>query len=419
MAAVAAERLLEKLAAPAPKSFRRGTHRVVSPSETLQLAGGHAGKMGVTRIANVTGLDHIGIPVAMAIRPNSRSLSVSQGKGLTLPQAMASALMETIELFHAEDILARCRVDTYSNIASGSVVAEPKLLARTSRRFRPDLEMPWIEGCDILRCEPCWVPYELVHTDNTLPRPSHAGYFLGSSNGLASGNHMAEAVSAAICELVERDAAAIWQASNSNLRAERCLDLTTIDDTDSLTLLEKLKQAGIGVRIWNITSDTGIAAFRCQIRELPGARYGQSSTFRGSGCHPARGVALVRALTEAVQSRLTRIAGTRDDLSPEDYSEADTDEIWEALLDVQNSLVAPQDFRDVPDFASDDVSDDVAWELDRLRTMGMERLVVVDLTRPEFGIPVVRVVAPGIEGIYDHPDYTPGKRALLAQSSVS
>jgi ribosomal protein S12 methylthiotransferase accessory factor YcaO len=47
--------------------------------------------MGITRLGNITGLDRIGIPVAIAVRPNSRSVSVSQGKGLELPQALASA----------------------------------------------------------------------------------------------------------------------------------------------------------------------------------------------------------------------------------------------------------------------------------------------------------------------------------------
>ena len=60
--------------------------------------------MGITRLGNITGLDRIGIPVAIAVRPNSRSVSVAQGKGLEMPQAMASALMEACETFHAEQI---------------------------------------------------------------------------------------------------------------------------------------------------------------------------------------------------------------------------------------------------------------------------------------------------------------------------
>src|SRR5580700_11508074 len=89
---------------PLPKRFRRGTHRTTAPEETLARVRPYAARMGITRLGNITGLDRIGIPVAIAVRPNSRSASVSQGKGLDLPQAMASALMEACEGFHAEAI---------------------------------------------------------------------------------------------------------------------------------------------------------------------------------------------------------------------------------------------------------------------------------------------------------------------------
>src|SRR5512142_2615893 len=86
-----------------PKAFRQGTHRAASPAETLARIRKLMARMGITRLGNITGLDRIGIPVAVAVRPNSRSVSVSQGKGLDLSQAMASALMEACEGSHAEE----------------------------------------------------------------------------------------------------------------------------------------------------------------------------------------------------------------------------------------------------------------------------------------------------------------------------
>jgi ribosomal protein S12 methylthiotransferase accessory factor len=65
-----------------PKRFVTGTHRARTPAETLADFGRHQQTMGITRLANVTGLDVIGIPVYMAVRQNSRSIAVSQGKGL-------------------------------------------------------------------------------------------------------------------------------------------------------------------------------------------------------------------------------------------------------------------------------------------------------------------------------------------------
>src|SRR5204862_1033387 len=81
-----------------------GTRRAVSPIETLRRIRPRLRAAGITRLADVTGLDWIGVPVYQAIRPNSRTLSASQGKGLTPAQAKVSALMESLELFHAEEL---------------------------------------------------------------------------------------------------------------------------------------------------------------------------------------------------------------------------------------------------------------------------------------------------------------------------
>src|SRR5580700_8911003 len=107
---------------PLPKRFRQGTHRTAAPEETLARVRPHMARMGITRLGNITGLDRIGIPVAIAVRPNSRSVSVSQGKGLDLTQAKASALMEAAEGFHAETFDAFSRARYADLMAGGQVV---------------------------------------------------------------------------------------------------------------------------------------------------------------------------------------------------------------------------------------------------------------------------------------------------------
>src|SRR4051812_30484027 len=96
-----------------PKTFLPGTRRSRAPADTLRDFGRHLPRMGITRLTNVTGLDSIGIPVVQAIRPNSRSLSVSQGKGVDLDAAKVSAMMEAIELWHAERIELGCLCASY------------------------------------------------------------------------------------------------------------------------------------------------------------------------------------------------------------------------------------------------------------------------------------------------------------------
>jgi ribosomal protein S12 methylthiotransferase accessory factor len=214
---------------PLPKRFWQGTHRTADPGETLARVRPHAARMGITRLGNITGLDHIGIPVAIAVRPNSRSVSVSQGKGLELPQAMASALMEACEGFHAEEIGPVRRL-SYRQLAANDTVVDPADLCAGGRMFDERAAISWIEGYDLLRREPCWVPAEIVHTDYTVRQPD--GHFLAGSNGVASGNHLTEAMNAALYELVERVAVALWIAQPIMRRAHYALDLASVDDRD-------------------------------------------------------------------------------------------------------------------------------------------------------------------------------------------
>jgi ribosomal protein S12 methylthiotransferase accessory factor len=163
--------------------------------------------------------------------------------------------------------------------------------------------------------------------------------------------------------------------------------------------------------VWEITTDLGIAAFLCEIRDLAAGDPQALRRFHGSGCHADRGIALSRALTEAAQTRLTYIAGVRDDLSPAEYRSAPGDDIRDALLDALARDIAPAAFTAVPSFASDDLVADLRWALGRLEAAGIKRAVAVDLTRAEFGVPVVRLVIPGLEWDPHHPNYRPGPRA--------
>ena len=59
--------------------------------------------------------------------------------------------------------------------------------------------------------------------------------------------------------------------------------------------------------------------------------------------------------------------------------------------------------------------DDLSWMVERLRSHGIEQVIAVDLTRPEIGLPVARIVVPGLEAPDDDEDYVPGPRALAAR----
>jgi YcaO-like protein with predicted kinase domain len=406
--------LAEGLDGPVLKVFKRGTHRTIAPDETLARVASKARKIGVTRLGNVTGLDRIGIPVTVAVRPNSRSFSVSQGKGLGLSQALASALMEAIELFHGENLTERTMVKSFRELSAETCVVPLDLLCGTGIPLPDRTRIAWIEGYDLLGREACWVPWEVVHTDYTLPTSHSSEHFLSGTNGLAAGNHLVEAISSATCELIERDAVALWHARGVRERSCCRLDVASIDNEDCRPLLELYETARIPIRLWDVTSDIGIPAFVCDIPAATDDASSVSRRFRGAGCHPDRGVALARAMTEAAQIRLTYIAGIRDDLPPSDYTESAEEKLGAALLDAVSQAAEARSFCDVPSRDTDDVAVDLRWELERLRAIGVERVIAVDLTRPDFGIPVVRMVIPGLEWDCTHPGYFPGPRARRA-----
>jgi YcaO-like protein with predicted kinase domain len=383
----------------APKRYRAGTHRVVSPAETLESARRIFDVAGITRVADITGLDIVGIPVITVCRPNSRSVAVSLGKGLDVAAAKASGVMESIEAFMAERIDRPLLLGSLNDLRSGHSLVDVDRLPRTTESlYHPDFPILWIEGHELFTGTRMWVPYEMVHTAYTLPVPSGTGCFVATSNGLASGNHLLEAISHAICETVERDAATLHELRAPQEKAARRIDLRTIDDPGSGEALERLDRAGMSVGIWDITTDIGIPAFTSLIAEGHGGPALMMGRAEGLGCHPDKGVALLRALTEAAQDRLAFISGARDEPGARDsYSRAEEPDPWPGqAADLAGEPV--RDFTAIPTFGSDSSDADVQWELGRLRSAGISEVVAVDLTRAEFAIPVVRVIVPGLEG---------------------
>jgi YcaO-like protein with predicted kinase domain len=393
-----------------PKVLRQGTHRSQSLDYTLDHALRLAPVMGITRVANVTGLDTVGIPVVMVCRPNSRSVAVSQGKGIDLASARASGLMEAAELYHAETITLPLRLATYEELRYQHNVVEIDELARGSvSHFHPNLRILWCEGRDLFNEENVFVPYEMVHTNYTTPLPDGHGCFTATSNGLASGNNAIEAISHGICEVVERDATALWNLRDEAKSDKNRLELATVDDAICQGVLGKLERAGLSVAAWDITSDVRIATFACFIVPREDSTMWHLAAAAGYGCHPAREVALLRALTEAAQSRLTVISGLRDDFGVGAYEQLLNRDVVSAVRNRISASAPTRRFSDVPTWDADTLEEDVERELECIRRAGIRRVVVVNLTKPEFGLPVVRVIVPGLEQFLG-PGYPPGGR---------
>jgi YcaO-like protein with predicted kinase domain len=402
----------------AAKAYCSGAHRRCSPLETLARLAPFLSSMGITRIANITGLDNIGIPVVMVCRPNSRALSVSQGKGLDLHEAKVSGLMEAAELFHAENIHRPLKFETYARLRRQVRVAEPDFLPGTSdKRFHPNLRVFWIEGHDLLNGTSIWVPNELVHADFRLPRPQGAGRFLQTSIGLAAGNEILEAVIHGICEVIESDSCSLWDLLRPEQREKTKIRLETVNDPACRKVLKMFKEAEVAVAAWNVTSDLGIPTVLSHIIPESDDTFRRLFTAGGSGCHPSRDIALLRALLEAAQSRLTVISGARDDLTRSDYVRHRR----QRMLNSSRSRILKAkygiDFQEVPTFGGGTSKDVLDWLLQRLQRAGIQQVIAVDLTKSQFGIPVVRIVIPYLEGVNTSSKYAPGPRASARLAS--
>lgn len=391
-----------------------GTFRLCRPEETWARLAPLLAPAGITRVANVTGLDMVGTPTCMVVRPLSRSLSVSQGKGLTWDLARVSGVMESMEAFHAENFVAPgFTVDT------GEYLMDTAFMSVADLPLRPEVRagdlglMHWIEA-EPLAGERRYIPRELVDMDFTLSNAWRQQIFAPSSNGLAGGNTREEALIHALCEVIERDEIAFWLVAHQfagQADATR-MKIDGIDDPLCADLIGRCREAGLQLAIWDASQSIGVPCFMAAIHDAEG-RTLYHSRASGSGCHPLRRVALLRALTEAFQSRLTNIAGTRDDKFWSHYRE-DLDVGSEVNTDWVGRIAQEPEVRrwsDVEEAPPDiDPLRVVEWLLTRLKAAGLDEVCLVDLTTPPFDIPIVKVLVARIEHNIRTPSYSPGPR---------
>jgi YcaO-like protein with predicted kinase domain len=394
----------------ARKNYEQGTHRTRAPAETYERLKASFARFGITRVANLTGLDTIDIPVYTAIRPNSRSLATSQGKGLDRDAARVSAVMESIEAWHAEHIAAPVRIESYSRLRRIETVVDIENL-HCVRPPSDVLPYSWMLGYDIIKNERCWVPYDGISM-NRVVEPGSMSDFLPSSNGLASGNHLLEAVVHALCEVIERDATALWQLGGASDR----VDLEGMSDAYCHELVARIHRGGAFAAAWDITSDIAIPTYVALVTDHPDTRFWRRlGVAYGVGTHLSPSIALSRALTEAVQSRVGFISGSRDDIFRSRHRSLSNDDfvqgVWKDLKeDPPTAKLGDRTSLAQPTFEAD-----VGVLLQWLQKASIKRAVVVDLTQEGIDIPVVKVVVPGLEG--PGLGEQPGARAAVRVSS--
>jgi ribosomal protein S12 methylthiotransferase accessory factor len=370
--------------------YRGGTHRACAPEETLERVLPHLETLGVTRIADLTGLDRVGIPVFAAIRPRGRILQTTNGKGLRAVDARVSAIMEAVEHWHCESRpggLVRARAGDLPGAVG------PDRLPRYvgSPDEGADRELEWLPAIDLFDAQtPGWIPASAV-LETSEPR-----VFDFSTNGIATGNTTTEATLHALYEVIERDVVTRCIQRGFTLRpphAERVRP-ETVDDERLRTLFDRVRAAGLDIALIRLHALNDLPVFWAALLD-PNPFHPCTRVNFGYGVHLSPVVAAIRAITEAAQARLSFIHGVREDLRQRIL--AATDAAISPVFDYFRGLEPVLDWPTLRDQSSDDLETDLDALLDWLRASGSTDVYRVDLTRRDPGLPVVKVVAPGRE----------------------
>ena len=375
----------------ASKEFVAGTHRAMDPAKTLERIRPHLSKAGVTRVADITGLDTVGIPVAISVRPGSGTLAVDSGKGATLIAAATSASMEAIERFVGEEDHVCDAVGTINELGDRLSVAPDRFPVLSHATIRRDKEFSWSEMWDLNTGVSTLVPESLVLMPHPVPGLLSLPW-ASSSNGLASGNHVAEALCAGLYEVIERDATSCWMVALTKGAQRLRVDLNTLKGEIIGGLCEQIWASDSNVAIYWCPTEMGVPVFVADVW----SNRGGVGTYRGYGCHLDPEIAMIRAVTEAVQARTVFVAGARDDLMRGGFEALRRSDVLSSDEIVANSKLVTVD--DIPDRATGTFHGDVALLLDGLRMAGFDSVLARELPLGrEFEVSVVRVVVPGLE----------------------
>jgi ribosomal protein S12 methylthiotransferase accessory factor len=366
-----------------------GTDRAAGVDVTLSRAWRCAPAAGITRLADVTQLDRIGIPVHQAVRPGSSTLSVSQGKGMSHPLAQASALMESIEYWHAENPVADSFAGTIRDLRP-ALTYDPYALPLVENSLLHDgLPLRWTTARRLSDGRAVPVPFSLVRLGFTDPAGWRPRAFRETTTGLASGNTFVEATLHGLYEVLERDATS--RAHRQGIPGTR-FDPRTLGSPAVDGLLDLFAAAEVTVEARLLPSPAGLPVVSARI-----ASEDYQLVAVGCGCHLAAEIATTRALTEAAQSRLTCISGARDDLPGAVYRPV-RQMLPDPLAAASFTGAPPSPLP--PHVLGSRSHQNLLEDLSDLHERCVARYadpLLVDLTRPEHGIPVVRVIVPGCE----------------------
>jgi len=419
---------LEPILLRSQKKLRgKVSSRIKSVEETLSTVLPVSSNIGITRLADITDMDILGIPNFSAVLPGTEDyIWVYSGKGSTRLEAKASALMESVERYCSLPSSNQKKMiqGSYKDVSKVSKTLHPSNVVEPMLfEYDEEMIMDFLPGYDLINNEQILVPTPLGLFRYSPKPPAVNPFAYHHTNGLASGNVLEEAICHSLCEVIERDATSLAELNASALPynalrtmtkflSDNGVEIDPIDSTEFVdddskfpdvdisninfkpasNLVKKFNDVKIPLIIKDITSPIGIPTFNASSIEWISEDYGYLA--EGHGTHPDARIALLRAITEVSQTRAANIQGARDDLRKISYGNSNSDEkkTWQ-FMKSKNSI----QFSEIKSYVNDDILDDIKLILSRLNSNGLTKAIVVDLTNPQIMIPVVRTIVPGLE----------------------
>jgi ribosomal protein S12 methylthiotransferase accessory factor len=399
--------------------------------------------VGITRVGVITGLGTIGIPNAQAFRPDGEwSSTVGSGKSESITGAKVGAIMEEIEKWAQEKftIDANAGINGHpQNISSfrdlvkrGEKAIDPSSLDLPyDSCYSEKLEMEWRQCDDLITGSTVLVPTAAIthrRVTNDIYYSSRGGRKTITTNGLASGMTMAEALTHALCEYIERHALVLDSISDGNPGSPTAQPrpAVNLETTPASTrrLLGKITRAGYRLEVREITSEIRVPTFNSMIYLPEGSMAGplfHDDLQRASGwaAHPDPETAINMSILEASQTIMTHVAGAREDLVLQARSlgrHERTDSRRSSAFARELAQDGPKrNFADIEGLRSDDAAEDVRWVLKQIAAAGYHHAIVADYSTREIKpVRVVRAIIPGLETINPFHTGVRGRIAILS-----
>lgn len=372
-------------------------------------------EFGITRIADTTGLDRVGIPTCSCVKPaTSDVIWVYSGKGLSIEQARVSAIMECVErtsaLWDAQQVI----FGTKAQLARSGMVWSPELFTERNN-YDERMTIAWARARHARDGSPVWVPAELVF-QGVHDLPNDLPVFRArTSNGLGAGVTREQAVSKALLEVMERDAVSClhmqashfgyaWLATIAKAAGIGFDSLRQFkDDTNraptldneslpalAALMVKRFERAELSVYVKQIPNDFGLPVFGAVAVEY--VDFNVVLAAAGYGAELNSEQAVCSALLELAQSRATDLQGAREDCGQGAKGRL-VDAPQHHWLATPGTVMT--NFGDLV-FPTSDNQPTVDACLDRVASAGLTDAAVYDFaTYP--GLSVVRVLVPEIE----------------------